>query len=204
MSMTLSSTASTAGDGRRWRQREIVITATLGIVFGVLYLAWVQLWVVAQALLGPLALDILFGFWCAGSVTAAYIIRKPGAALATEVIAALAEVLAGNPSGLLLLLTGLVQGLGAELPFALTGWRNYRLPVLLASGASAALFSFVYTWIRFSYGTLSPSLLLIMFVLRLASGALLAGWLGRRIAEALYPTGVLQGLGIDAAKRQAA
>jgi energy-coupling factor transport system permease protein len=202
--MTLSPTASTAEPSRRWRQREIVITATLGIVFGVLYLAWVQLWVVAQALLGPLALDILFGFWCAGSVTAAYIIRKPGAALATEVIAALAEVLAGNPSGLLLLLTGLVQGLGAELPFALTGWRNYRLPVLLASGASAALFSFVYTWIRFSYGTLSPSLLLIMFVLRLASGALLAGWLGRRIAEALYPTGVLQGLGIDAAKRQAA
>jgi energy-coupling factor transport system permease protein len=202
--MTLSSSASTAQPSRRWRQREIVITATLGIVFGVLYLAWVQLWVVAQALLGPLALDILFGFWCAGSVTAAYIIRKPGAALATEVIAALAEVLAGNPSGLLLLLTGLVQGLGAELPFALTGWRNYRLPVLLASGASAALFSFVYTWIRFSYGTLSPSLLLIMFVLRLASGALLAGWLGRRIAEALYPTGVLQGLGIDAAKRQAA
>jgi len=202
--MTLSSTASASGDGRRWRQREIVITATLGIVFGVLYLAWVQLWVVAQAALGPLALDILFGFWCAGSVTAAYIIRKPGAALATEVIAALAEVLAGNPSGLLLMLTGLVQGLGAELPFALTGWRNYRLPVLLASGASAALFSFVYTWIRFSYGTLSPSLLLVMFVLRIASGALLAGWLGRRIAEALYPTGVLQGLGIDAAKRQAA
>ncbi len=202
--MTLSSTASTAGDSRRWRQREIVITATLGIVFGVLYLAWAQLWVVAQALLGPLALDILFGFWCAGSVTAAHIIRKPGAALATEVIAAFAEVLAGNPSGLLLMLTGLVQGLGAELPFALTGWRNYRLPVLLASGASAALFSFVYTWIRFSYGTLSPSLLLLMFVLRIASGALLAGWLGRRIAEALYPTGVLQGLGIDAAKRQAA
>jgi energy-coupling factor transport system substrate-specific component len=202
--MTLSSTASGAPDSRRWRQREIVITATLGIVFGVLYLAWVQLWVVAQALLGPLALDILFGFWCAGSVTAAYIIRKPGAALATEVIAALAEVLAGNPSGLLLLLTGLVQGLGAELPFALTGWRNYRLPVLLASGASAALFSFVYTWIRFSYGTLSPGLLVIMFVVRLASGAVLAGWLGRRIAEALYPTGVLQGLGIDAAKRQAA
>jgi len=202
--MTLSSTTSTAPGSRRWRQREIVITATLGIVFGVLYLAWVQLWVVAQALLGPLALDILFGFWCAGSVTAAYIIRKPGAALATELIAALAEVLAGNPSGLLLMLTGLVQGLGAELPFALTGWRNYRLPVLLASGASAALFSFVYTWIRFSYGTLSPSLLLIMFVLRLVSGALLAGWLGRRIAEALYPTGVLQGLGIDAAKRQAA
>jgi len=188
---------------RRWRQREIVIVATLGIVFGVLYLAWVQLWLLAQAAIGPLALDVLFGFWCVGAVVAAYIIRKPFAALATEVIAALAEILAGNPAGLILLLTGIVQGAGAELPFALTGWRNYRLPVLLASGASAAVFSFVYTWIRFSYGTLSPGLLIAMFVLRLASGALLAGWLGQRVAEALYPTGVLQGLGIDAAKRQA-
>ena len=188
---------------RRWRQREIVIVATLGIVFGVLYLAWVQLWLLAQAAIGPLALDVLFGFWCVGAVVAAYIIRKPFAALAAEVIAALAEILAGNPAGLILLLTGIVQGTGAELPFALTGWRNYRLPVLLASGASAAVFSFVYTWIRFSYGTLSPGLLIAMFVLRLASGALLAGWLGQRVAEALYPTGVLQGLGIDAAKRQA-
>ena len=188
---------------RRWRQREIVIVATLGIVFGVLYLAWVQLWLLAQAAIGPLALDVLFGFWCVGAVVAAYIIRKPFAALAAEVIAALAEILAGNPAGLILLLTGIVQGAGAELPFALTGWRNYRLPVLLASGASAAVFSFVYTWIRFSYGTLSPGLLIAMFVLRLASGALLAGWLGQRVAEALYPTGVLQGLGIDAAKRQA-
>jgi energy-coupling factor transport system permease protein len=187
----------------RWSQREIVIVATLGIVFGVLYLAWVQLWLAAEAAIGPLALDILFGFWCAGAVTAAYIIRKPFAALATEVIAALAEVLVGNPAGLILLLTGLVQGAGVELPFAVTGWRNYRLPVLLASGASAAVFSFVYTWIRFSYGTLTPALLLAMFLLRLASGVLLAGWLGRRIADGLYPTGVLQGLGIDAAKRHA-
>ena len=195
------------GDLRELRKvaqrREIVIVATLGIVFGVLYLAWVQLWLLAQAAIGPLALDVLFGFWCVGAVVAAYIIRKPFAALATEVIAALAEILAGNPAGLILLLTGIVQGAGAELPFALTGWRNYRLPVLLASGASAAVFSFVYTWIRFSYGTLSPGLLIAMFVLRLASGALLAGWLGQRVAEALYPTGVLQGLGIDAAKRQA-
>ena len=186
---------------RKWTQRDIVIVAALGVTFAVLYLGWVQLWLVAQAAIGPLALDALFGFWCVVSVIAAYIIRKPFAALTAEVIAAAAESLAGNPAGLVLLLTGVVQGAGAEVPFALTGWRNYRLPVLLASGASAAVFSFIYTWVRFSYGTLNPSLLIAMFVLRVISGMVLTGWLGRRIAEALYRTGVLQGLGIDVAKR---
>jgi energy-coupling factor transport system substrate-specific component len=189
------------GTARRWTQRDIVIVAALGVTFAVLYLAWVQLWLVAQAAIGPLALDALFGFWCVVSVIAAYIIRKPFVALSAEVIAAAAEILAGNPAGLVLLLTGVVQGAGAELPFALTGWKNYRLPVLLASGASAAVFSFIYTWVRFSYGTLNPSLLIAMFVLRVISGMVLTGWLGRRIAEALYRTGVLQGLGLDVAKR---
>jgi energy-coupling factor transport system substrate-specific component len=188
---------------RRWTQRETVIVAALGVAFAVLYLGWVQLWLVLQAAIGPLSMDILFGFWCVVSVVAAYIIRKPFVAFTSEVIAAIAEVLTGNPAGLMLVLTGIVQGAGAELPFALTRWRNYRLPVLLASGASAAVFSFVYTWIRFSYGTLAPELLVLMFVLRVASGMLLAGLLGRSIAEALHRTGALAGLAIDAAKRAA-
>lgn len=186
-----------------WTQRETVIVAALGIVFAVLYLGWVQLWLLLQAAIGPLSLDLLFGFWCVVSVVAAYIIRKPFVAFGSEVIAAIAEVLTGNPAGLILVLTGIVQGAGAELPFALTRWRNYRLPTLLASGASAAIFSFVYTWIRFGYGTLSPGLLITMLALRVLSGVLLAGLLGKVIGDALYRTGVLSGLAVDADKRGA-
>jgi ABC-type thiamin/hydroxymethylpyrimidine transport system permease subunit len=36
-----------------------------------------------------------------------------------------------------------------------------------------------------------------MFVLRVASGMILAGWLGRVVARALYRTGVLAGFAID-------
>ena len=43
---------------RAWTQRETVIVAALGIVFAVLYLAWVQLWLLGQAAIGPLSLDI--------------------------------------------------------------------------------------------------------------------------------------------------
>lgn len=186
-----------------WTLREILIVAVLGAVFGVLYLAWVQVWLVAQAIFGPVTMDVVMGFWFIVSIIAAAIIRKPGAALISEVLAAATQILLGSPAGLLLLVTGVVQGAGAEAVFAATRWRDYRLPVLIAAGIGASVFSFVYTWIRFDYGALAPGLLVSMFILRCLSGALLGGVLGRFIVEALYRTGVLSGLPIDHAKRAA-
>lgn len=180
-----------------WTLRETLIIAVLGAVFGVLYLGWVQVWLVLQAVFGPVTMDVVMGFWFIVSIIAAAIIRKPGVALASEVMAAIVQVLLGSPAGLLLLLTGLVQGAGAEAVFAVTRWRRYSLSVLMAAGMSAAVFSFIYTWIRFDYGSLAPGLLVGMFALRLASGALLGGLLGHYIVKALYRTGVLSGLAID-------
>jgi energy-coupling factor transport system substrate-specific component len=186
-----------------WTLREILIVAVLGAVFGVLYLAWVQIWILAQAVLGPITMDVVMGFWFIVSIIAAAIIRKPGAALLSELMAAATEILLGSPAGLLLLLAALVQGAGAEAVFAVTRWRNYRLPVLIAAGIGAAIFSFIFTWIRFDYGSLATGLVSAMFLLRCLSGALLGGLLGHFIVEALYRTGVLSGLAIDHAKRTA-
>lgn len=180
-----------------WTLRETLIVAMLGAVFGVLYLGWVQVWLVLQAIFGPVTMDVVMGFWFIVSIIAASIIRKPGVALVSEVMAAAVQVLLGSPAGLLLLLTGLVQGAGAEAVFAATRWRRYSVGVLMAAGMGAAVFSFAYTWIRFDYGSLAPGLLVAMFVLRLASGALLGGLLGRYIVTALQRTGVLAGLAID-------
>lgn len=190
--------------GNMWTLRETLIVAVLGAVFGVLYLGWVQVWLIAQAVFGPVTMDVVMGFWFIVSIIAAAIIRKPGVALVSEVLAAATQVLMGSPAGLLLLLTGFVQGLGCEVVFAATRWRNYSLPVLMAAGMGASVFSFVYTWIRFDYGALAPELLLLMFVLRVTSGAVLAGVLGWSIVNALYKTGVLAGLAIDHDRRAAA
>lgn len=181
----------------RWTVRETVIVAVLGAAFGVLYLGWVQVWLVAQALFGAVTMDVVMGFWFIVSIIAAAIIRKPGVALASEVLAAAVQILLGSPAGLILLLTGFVQGAGAEAVFALTRWRRYDLPVLMAAGVGAAVFSFAYTWVRFDYGALEPGLLAIMFAVRCLSGALLGGLLGAWIVEGLYRTGVLSGLAID-------
>lgn len=186
-----------------WTLREILIVTVLGAVFAVLYLAWVQVWLIAQAIFGAVTMDVVMGFWFTASIVAAAIIRKPGAAFAAEVLASGVEILLGSPAGLLLLLSGAIQGAGAEVIFAATRWRNYSLPVLMAAGVSAAIFSFAYTWIRFNYGALQPGLLMVMFILRCLSGALLGGWLGHVIVEGLYKTGALAGLAIDHDKRSA-
>ena len=125
------------------------------------------------------------------------IIRKPGVALGAEVLAAAVQILLGSPAGLLLLLTGLVQGAGAEAVFAATRYRRWDLPVLMLAGVGAAVASFAYTWVRFDYGSLAPGLLVVMFALRCLSGAVLAGALGQLIVKALYRSGVLSGLRIE-------
>jgi energy-coupling factor transport system permease protein len=188
---------------RSWTLRDTLVIAVLGGVFAVFYIGWVQIWLIAQAIFGTVTMDVVMGFWFIVSIVAAAIIRKPGVAFASEVLAAGVEILLGSPSGLLLLVSGAVQGAGAELVFGMTRWRNFSLPVLMAAGVGAAIFSFAYTWIRFDYGALQPSLLIAMFLLRCLSGALLGGLLGYVVVEALYKTGALAGLAIDHEKRSA-
>ena len=119
-----------------WTLRETLIVAVLGAVFGVLYLGWVQVWLILQAIFGAVTMDVVMGFWFIVSIIAAAIIRKPGVALVSEVMAAAVQILLGSPAGLMLLLTGLVQGAGAEAVFAATRYRRWSLPVLsLALGA---------------------------------------------------------------------
>ena len=187
----------------RWTLREIMVVAAIGVVFAALYLGWVQVWLVAQAALGPLTMDVMMGFWFVASPVAAAIVRKPGAAFGAEVLAAAAQVLMGSPVGLLLVLTVIVQGAGAEAGIALFRWRRYDKLALIVSGVGAALFSFAYTWVRFDYGALAPGLLVAMFSLRVLSGALLGGLLGWVVAEGLRRTGALRGLPIDRAARAA-
>lgn len=184
-----------------WTLRETLIVTVLGAVFGVLYLGWVQVWLVLQAIFGAVAMDVVMGFWFIVSIIAASIIRKPGVALFSEVLAAAVQILLGSPAGLLLLLTGFVQGFGAEVVFAANRYRRWSLAVLMTAGVGSALTSFAYTWVRFDYGSLAPSLLVVMFVLRCISGALLGGLLGHSIVQTLYRTGVLAGLRIDRDRR---
>ncbi|RNA68639.1 ECF transporter S component [Alteribacter keqinensis] len=180
-----------------WKLREIVLMSILGVVFGVIYLMFYFFGqglrnVLAPFGLGPFGYEVIFGIWFIVSIITAYVIRKPGAALISETIAATIQVLIGSPAGPRLIVSGLIQGLGAEVVFAATRWKNYNLSVLVLAGVSAAIFSFVWGWFISGFAALSTSMVLAMFIVRCISGALLAGLLGKWISDQLANTGVLR------------
>src|ERR671917_1036044 len=105
-----SSTRARSGDSVvRWRTVDIVVTAVLGVAFGVVFWAWGLLWAatgVAFAAFPP-AQAFMYGVWLLPAVVAPLIVRKAGAGLFAELIAAVVSALLGSAWGAQVLLYGL-------------------------------------------------------------------------------------------------
>ncbi len=185
---------------------ELVLLAVLAVVLGFLYWALVQLWGALQLAMGPLgdlAQHVLAGGWMLAAPLATYIVRKPGVGVVVEMLAAFVEVaFLASPVGPVLLVVGLVQGAGAELPFTLTRYRRYGWGVFVASGVSAALASLAMGCVRF--GWMSQDWFAWRVALTVVSGTLLCGLLARALGDALARTGVLDGTALGRARRAAA
>ncbi|MDN4618591.1 ECF transporter S component [Paenibacillus sp. PsM32] len=174
-----------------WKMKEVVLTVILAVACGVIYLGWSTLWIPISALVGPVGAGFMFGIWIIASPIVAYIIRKPGAALIAEVAAAAVELLTGSHFGLSALLIGVFQGIGAEIAFALFGYKRYNLMTLMLSGALAAVGGVLYNVIANGFGYYTTQVLLTTLVIQVISGMILGGWLAKIIVEALCKTGVL-------------
>ncbi|GAB4099602.1 ECF transporter S component [Sinomonas halotolerans] len=136
-------TTPSTGTGR-WRVVDIVVGALLAVAGGVLFWAWSNgvyppLSAGLIAAYAPLG-GLISGGWVLPAVLGGLIIRKPGAALFVETVAATGELLMGSPYGTTVLISGIVQGLGAELVFAAFRYRRFTLPVAGLAGAGAGLF----------------------------------------------------------------
>lgn len=194
----------TRGALSEWRTVDVILTAVLAVVFGLLFVAWGVVYEMGRFLqtVLPGLIDLTYGFWFIAAIIAPYIIRKPGAAIAAETLAALAELLAGAPWGITLLVSGLVQGALAEVVFALRGYTRYDLPTLMLAGAAAGIGSLIVDRI-FWYPDLLPAVLLVMLAARLISGALLGGWFSKTLADGLARSGALNSfaLGIERQER---
>lgn len=186
-----------------WKLKEVVLMSLLAVVFGIIYLVFLHVGNIWSSLIGPIAYEWIFGVWFLVSIVAMAIIRKPGAAVIPEVMAAAIEVLLGNAVGPRLILAGLVQGLGAEAAFAVTRYRRFDLPVLILAGVLASVFSFGYGYLLGGFSALSPWYVLLMLGIRILSGAVIAGYGGGLLVNGLYATGSLRGYAIARQKRDA-
>ncbi|GGF23580.1 putative HMP/thiamine permease protein YkoE [Halobacillus andaensis] len=187
---------------KNWRLKEIVVMSALSVVFAVVYLAFLPVGKVLVGFFGPIGYDFIFGIWFIVSIIAAYIIRKPGAAFLSETIAATIEVLLGNAIGPMLIITGMIQGLGAESAFAMTRYKYYNVQTLMLAGVMAAVFSFVWGYFTSGYAALSSTYVLAMLVTRMISGAIISGLLGKALSDALAKTGVLSSFALVKEQRR--
>jgi energy-coupling factor transport system substrate-specific component len=177
----------------RWRTVDIVVTAVLGVAFGVVFWAWNLAYGVLSsplAFFAPLA-AVLNGVYLMPAVVAGLLVRKPGAAIFASTLAAAVSLLLGSPYGGIIVVYGLIQGVGGELGFALTryrhfGWGTAVLAAITAGLATSILDTSLYYAELSFWGYQLP-----YTVFTVLSSIVLAGVLGLLLVRALARTGAL-------------
>ena len=197
--MSSDMSTDTTGDVRRdpgtpsrWRTVDIVVASAIAVAFGVVFWAWGQLWNTVQPafVAFPPAQAFMYGVWLLPAVLGALVIRKPGAAVYTELVAATVSALLGTVWGPVIVVYGLMQGAAAELVFAFLLYRSWRVSTAVVAGAAAgvaaALLDIVVYYPKWS-GVWQLSYTALVSI----SAAVIAGAGGYLLMRALAQTGVL-------------
>ncbi|TAM70216.1 MAG: hypothetical protein EPN48_07380 [Microbacteriaceae bacterium] len=177
----------------RWRVVDIVVASVIAVAAGVIFWAWDQasnpIGAPIQAALPGLQ-GIINGPWLFAGVLGGLIVRKPGAALYVELVAATVSALMVTQWGALTLLSGLVQGLGAELVFALFLYARWSWLVALLAGAGAGIAESILDLLVWYPGA-KFSFVVIYAITTTVSGLVIAGLGSWLIVKALAKTGAL-------------
>lgn len=175
-----------------WRTVDIVVAAAIAIAFGVVFWAWNQVWAAATPAFVaiPPAQNILYGVWLVPAVLAGLIIRKPGAALFTELVAASVSAILGSQWGLDAVVSGALQGLGAEVVFLVVGYRRWTIAVALIAAVGTAIAAWVHdTPLYYADIGVGPQLVILAFMV--VSAIVIAGIGSWLLMRSLVQTGVL-------------
>lgn len=187
--MTTTATSRQGG----WRIVDIVVAAAVAVAFGAVFLAWNTAYAAtapAFAFLPPIQ-GIMYGIWLLPAVLIGLIVRRPGAALFGGLVSAAVSVLLGSPYGVDALVSGAIQGAGAELGFAIALYRRWTLPVAILAGALAGLFAVIHDVIVYFPDT-GVEFWAVFAAATIASGAIVAGLGAWLLLRALVGTGVLR------------
>ncbi len=186
---------ASAVDDTRWRTRDIVVGAIIGVAFGVVFWAWNAMWAgpleVVFSFAPPLK-DLAYAIWLVPAVLAPLIIRKPGAAVFAEMVAAGVSAILGSQWGVDTLLSGFAQGAAAELVFAFTLYRVWSFPVLAIAAVASAAAAWIHDWVLY-YAATDLTIQLIRGLLMAISAVVLVAWGSVALHRALKRAGVLEG-----------
>ena len=175
-----------------WRTVDIIITAVIGVTFGVVFWAWNLLWSATGPVFTafPPAQAFMYGVWLLPAVLAPMIVRKPGAAVFAETLAAIVSTLFGSPFGVAIILYGLVQGAAAEFGFAIFRYRRFTWSSALLAGLFAGAMAGLLDLVLY-YPTWASTWQLTYVGLVAASALVIAGVGAVLLSRAVAATGAL-------------
>jgi energy-coupling factor transport system substrate-specific component len=178
---------------RTWRVVDMTVAAVLAAAGGIflwgMNTAWIPLTTPIAKVYPPLP-ALLNGVWILPGVLAGLVVRKPGAALFGETVAAAIEALTGGLWGFTSLYYGIVEGLGVELVFALLLYRRFGPLAAMAAGAGGGV-ALSLLDLTFYFTDYPAGQKLEYVVLSVLSCALIAGLGGWALTRALAATGAL-------------
>lgn len=187
-----NTTKSTSG--LAWRGIDLVTTAILASALGVAFWGFDVFVYPVTSLVGnvypPLA-ELNLGVWIIPAVLGAVLVRKPGAALYAELIAATLELmLGGNPWSWTILVSATAQAAGVEIVFGALRYRKFSVGWAMLGGALSAVFEVFYEYFAW-VPDYSLTQKLVYLVCGVISGAVIAGFGGWWLVRALGRLGVL-------------
>jgi alkylation response protein AidB-like acyl-CoA dehydrogenase len=125
-----------------WRTVDLIVASVLGVASGVIFVAWNAAYAplsVALAGFTPGLVGSLGGVWLIGGLLVAQVVRRPGAAILGEVIAASVSAIIGNQWGFTVLVLGIAQGLAMELGFRLMDRARPDFAIVAVAASEAAI-----------------------------------------------------------------
>lgn len=198
----------TENSTHRFELRDVILMSCFGILFALIYLAVFNVGMAIAATLtttglGDFAFDMIYGVWFMAGTLAAYIIRKPGAGLVAEVLASVVELLMGNSGGITVVITGLIQGLGTELGFAMFRYKKWDLASLTIASVLSGVFIYGYELFYLQYYLLPIGMHIGHLVIRSVSAFVFSALIVKAAGDGLARTGVLRNYAIGKTIRTA-
>jgi energy-coupling factor transport system substrate-specific component len=179
----------------KWRVVDIVVASIIAVASGVIFWAWDLVSTAPLAALAPVAPGfegLLNGFWLFAGPLAAIIVRKPGAALYAEVLAAFLELTMGNQWGIGgSLIVGIVQGAFAEIGFIIFAYKLWNVASTILSGALAGVGCWLYYFLTNPGLGFLGQYGVIYLLTSIVSGIVLSGGVVWLLYKAIAATGVL-------------
>ncbi len=189
---------SSKPENRRWRwtAADIAVGAALGVACGLVFWGFNFAYAWLSPLIGgilPGLASVLHPLWYFSGTLAVIILRKPGAAIYVNLVGSAAEMLLGNQFSVgFVFASAALQGLFAEIPFMVTRYRVYNLPISVVSGALIALEYGVYLMLfRYQGVAFLSARGIVHMVSELVGGVLIAGVMSWYLYRAIAATGAL-------------